>query len=401
LITVESQRCVGGRTVVNVSQSQFSIDDPAGVAAKSLSWHVPVRVSAGEAPSDPVLTENGRATITAAGCGPLLINPGQTGYFRTLYRPDQRVALAQGFGSLQPVDQYGVMDEQLSLAEAGYQPMGAALDILAKVGADADPGVIGAALSNWGALYRTLNRNKPAQRQLRDRAIRTFEPRLKQLGLTPSAGESARDSILRQRLIVTLGTFDDPLVLSEAKRLSIALRTNPSALSGPLKQSWLQIISSNASASDWDTLHQLAQRAPAMVDRIDYYQALGNAQSKALAEKTLALAMSAEPGPQISPGIMQAVARQDPGLALDYALARLDQLKSLIDLSASSQFIARLAANSDDPSLITKLNDYAKANVADSDRRPLDQAIERIRWRSSTNPRIARETAAWLAKHKR
>jgi hypothetical protein len=59
----------------------------------------------------------------------------------------------------------------------------------------------------------------------------------------------------------------------------------------------------------------------------------------------------------------------------------------------------RLTAGSDDASLIPTLEAYAKANLAASDRRPIDRAIERIRFESGRLPRIRSEVAAWLQAH--
>ncbi|HEY7006203.1 MAG TPA: hypothetical protein VH392_06920, partial [Sphingomicrobium sp.] len=62
-----------------------------------------------------------------------------------------------------------------------------------------------------------------------------------------------------------------------------------------------------------------------------------------------------------------------------------------------SRFMQRLASASHDASLIPVLESYASAHLAASDRKPIEQAVDRIRSRSSQIPRIDSETAAWLA----
>ena len=54
----------------------------------------------------------------------------------------------------------------------------------------------------------------------------------------------------------------------------------------------------------------------------------------------------------------------------------------------------RLAASSRDPALIPILEGYAKANLGESDRKPVQQAIDRIRSESVQAARIRSETAA-------
>ena len=59
----------------------------------------------------------------------------------------------------------------------------------------------------------------------------------------------------------------------------------------------------------------------------------------------------------------------------------------------------RLAAGSSDASLIPVLEGYAKANLAASDRKPIDQAINRLQFESGKLPRERSEVVAWLHAH--
>jgi hypothetical protein len=49
--------------------------------------------------------------------------------------------------------------------------------------------------------------------------------------------------------------------------------------------------------------------------------------------------------------------------------------------------------------LIPVLEGYANANLAPTDRKPIQQAVDRIRYESTQAPRIRAETAAWLTAH--
>ena len=64
---------------------QFSNDRRQQTTASPLTWHIPIRATAGSGSPSLQVTNGHSATLTAPGCGPLLINPGQTGYFRVLY----------------------------------------------------------------------------------------------------------------------------------------------------------------------------------------------------------------------------------------------------------------------------------------------------------------------------
>jgi aminopeptidase N len=398
LITVGQSQCVNGATAVTLTQEQFSADRRQAAAANPLSWHVPVKVSAGGATVQAVTA--GRTTeLNVPGCGPLMINPGQRGYYRTLYRPQQVQALAGRIPQLAPVDQYGLIADSMVLSLTGYQPMQAGLDMLTAMPANGSAKVVQRIVDRWDRLYDRLEGEPAIQAAIAARVVRTYGPRLQALGFAPKAGEPAVDAVLRPTLIATLGKYRDPAVLAEASRLFAAWKTDPEAIPGSLKATWLGVIARNADAAAWETLHQRARATTGTVERTSLYQLLGRTSDEILARRALDLALSNEPGKTISSGMMTSVAAGHPRLAIDFVLSHLDQVNQFIDISGRSRFMQRLAASSRDPALVPVLEAYANANLGTSDRKPVQQAIDRIRSESAQTARIRSETAAWLAGH--
>jgi puromycin-sensitive aminopeptidase len=399
LIAVGPSQCAGGRTVAALAQSQFSNDERAQVGAHPLAWHVPVRASAGGETTQAV-TRGPMTRIDVPGCGPLLINAGQTGYYRTLYQPAQAQALERAFAGLGPVDQFGAMSDQLALSGAGYQPMAVGLDFLSDVPANGNAQLVQAALRHWSGLYDDLDSDPAAQAEIASRVIHAYGPRLQQLGFAPRAGEPALDAVLRTTLLSTLGKFKDQGVLAEANRLFAAWQNNPNAIPGSLKQTWLGIVARNADEPMWNILHARAQAATGFAERTLLYELLGASSNEALARRALDLALSDEPGKTTSAGMITAVAGEHPRMAVDFVLAHLPQVNQLVDISGRSRFMERLSAGSSDASLIPILDAYAKANLAPTDRKPVDQAIGRIRFDVGKLPRERSEVSAWLKSHR-
>jgi aminopeptidase N len=83
---------------------------------------VPVRATAGGQQAQ-VVTQGRTTQLRVPGCSPLLVNAGQTGYYRTLYTPTEAAALTAAVPQLAPVDQYGVIADSMTLSTTGYQPM--------------------------------------------------------------------------------------------------------------------------------------------------------------------------------------------------------------------------------------------------------------------------------------
>jgi aminopeptidase N len=229
--------------------------------------------------------------------------------------------------------------------------------------------------------------------------VKAYGPRLQQLGFTPRAGEPAIDAVLRPTLIGQLGKYRDPAVLAEASRLFAAWKADPNSIPGSLKSTWLGVIAGNADAATWDAIRERARATTGSVERTSLYQLLGRAHDEALARRALDLALTDEPGKTTSAGIITAVAGQHPRMAIDFVLSHLEQVNRLIDISGRSRFMQRLAGPSRDPQLIPVLESYAQANLAESDRKPIQQAVDRIRSESAQAQRIRSETAAWLAAH--
>jgi aminopeptidase N len=398
LIEVGPAQCAGGRTVATLTQSQFSNDQRGQAMAQPLSWHVPVRASAGGAATQ-VVTQGPSTQVALQGCGPLLINAGQTGYYRTLYQPAQAQALQAAFPSLGAVDQFGLMSDQIALSDAGYQPMAVGLDFLNAVPANGNAKLVQAALRQWSGLYDDLDSNPTAQAAIANRVVRTFGPRLQQLGLAPRSGEPAVDALLRSSLIGTLGKFKDPTVMAEAQRLFAAWQSNSNAMPGSLKTTWLNLIARNADETTWNAIRAKAQTATGYAERTSLYQLLSSSKDEALARRALDMAMTSEPGKTTSAAMISTVADQHSRMAVDFVLAHLDQVNQLVDTSGRSRFMARLSGRSTDPGLIPTLETYANANLAASDRKPVDQAIGRIGFASAKLPRERSEVAAWLQAH--
>ncbi len=400
LIAVKSAMCEAGNTHVELTQSEFSRDRKTETAAKPQSWNVPVIAQTlGGKPVSSIIA-GGAGHMTVPGCGPLLVNAGQSGYYRTQYTPEMDKALAQNFAKLAPIDQVGILANSSSLSAGDYQPISVALDYLDAIPTDATQRVMESAAGRMNGIYEQFKSDPARQSKIAAITTQRFASKLKQLGMKPIAGEALLDANLRSTLIGTLGGMGDPSVRDEANRLFAALDSNPAALDGPLRTTWLSIIAYNADQKTWNKMRTLAKTAISQPVKSTLYSLLGTTKDAKLADQALQLALTDEPGPTVSPGIIGAVSGEHPDKAFDFALANLPRVTQLVDLASQSEYIADLGSGSDDPAMIKKLDDYAKANLKVDGRKPVDQAIVRIKTRLANEARIKAGIATWLDAHK-
>jgi aminopeptidase N len=391
LIRVENATCNGGRTNVSLRQSEFTRDRPG---KQPLAWRVPVIASTVGGTEARTLVEGGAGTVSVPGCGALLVNSGQTGYYRTLYTPAMLDALTRGFARLKPIDQIGLLADNWGLGLAGYQSASEALDLVDAVPANANPQVWSRVSIILANLFEQYEGDAQHQALVARYASSKLSPVLSRIGWNARPGEASNTAILRSELIGTLGYFGDQAVVTEANRRFAA--NDPSVVAGPLRTSLLAIVAQNASAATWDRLHAQAKAESNPLVKAQLYRLLGTARDPALAQRALQLALSQEPGATTGSAMIAAVAAEHPDLAFDFALQNRQAVEGLVDTSSRSRFFPQLGSRSADPAMVAKLQDYATRYLTPQSRRSADQAIasiqDRIRVRQTRLPDITR----WL-----
>jgi aminopeptidase N len=385
--------CRNGQTTLNLTQGEFSQDRAAEAAARPLHWRVPLVVEAGDAkPVRRVL--DGTASLQLAGCGPVIVNGGQLGYFRTLYSAPMLQQLKAALPQLQPIDQMGLVRDTISLAVAGYQPGAPAFDLLAAIPMNANAVVAENAIDRWSSLYTVL-KSDADKSAFAAEVRKLWLPRLEALGYRPRGGEPLVDANLRAALISLLGDIGDPTVVAQAHSRFDKLRTDRSALDGPLKTTWLNIVARNATPADWQLLMDLAERTKSPAERSTYYELLGSARDKALAQKALDFALTGKAG-TTSSAIITSVAEVNPELAYDFTVANRQTAEALVDDSGRSTFYRRLVGASVDPAMVAKL-ETLRATLPADQQKPIDQAIAALKERLESYPRLRSALHDWLA----
>jgi aminopeptidase N len=396
LVHVGAVQCAGGKTTLTLTQDEFTRDRMGEVSTRR--WHVPLLVSVGGGAPQRSIMADGKTTLTIDGCGPVLVNAGQLGYFRTLYTPAELSALTGALPTLAPIDQRGLIADQLELGLAGYQPLAGPLDLLAALPVSANARVAGDAVNRLEALYDRIDGNTAGQAALAAKVTALWKPRLDTLGYEPRAGDTLPDADLRATLVAVLGHVGEPGVVAEARRRFAALDHDPHALDGPLKQDWLGIVARNATPAEWDKLAALAQASTSTVARADLFEQLGAARDEALARRALDLALTGKPGTTTSAALISSVAAAHSELAFDFFLAHRAAVLALVDASAQTTYVERLAARANSASMVDKLLAYEATLPADA-KKPVERALGRLKNRLSVKDRIDRETMAWLNAH--
>lgn len=395
LITVDTAACVAGKTPVTLTQGEFSRDKPTKTP---LAWRVPVSAQvAGSSTVAKTLVVGGKGALSVEGCGPVVVNAGQAGYFRTLYTPKAFAGVSASFAKLPAIDQLGVISDAWALGLNGQQAVTDALDLAMATPADADPqvwGKVAAILTNIDGMYDGAA-ERAAFRKL---ALARLSPVFQQVGWTAKPGEPGPVATLRATLITSLGTLGDAAVIAEAKRRYAADKTDPAAVPGPLRKPILAVVGRNADAAAWDALRAQAQAEKTPLIRDQLYTQLASAADPALAAKALALALTDEPSETLSANMISTVAKLHPDLAFDFAVAHKDAVNGKVDAASRTKFIPALGKASADPAMIDKVRAYAAANLPAGSRGEAEKSAASVADRIKTRKAALPQITVWVAK---
>jgi aminopeptidase N len=394
LITAGAAECRAGSARVTLTQGELSRDRPG---KKPLAWRVPViGQAAGGGAVARTLVTGGKGALSVPGCGPVVVNAGQSGYYRTLYAPADFGRLASAYPSLPAVDQLGILVDAWALGRVGLQSASDVLDLAAALPADADPQLWGRVADIFGAIddYARGAAGQPAFRAF---ALARLAPVFAAVGWEARAGEPAPVAILRNELIEALGELGDRAVVAEARRRFARQSEEPSAMPGALRKTILGVVARHADAETWDRLLAAARAEKTPLVRDQLYFMLAATADEALARRALALALTPEPGATNSAEMVSRAANEHPDLAFDFAMANMSALDERLDATSRTRYYAGIAGRSSDPAMLGKLRAYADAHVDPSSRRAVETAAADIEDRIRVRARVLPAVEAWLA----
>jgi len=392
LVVIDSIVCRNEHTEVSFSQREFTSDRPDKPASQ---WPVPI--TAVVIGHEPVrgLIENGSGQMTLPGCGALVVNAGQNGYYRTLYPTAALTPVIQNINQVSAVDQLGLMADRWSLGSAGVTPLTDYLTLINGMSDDVNDKVISRIAGNLSQLDNSYS-DGAARDRLRAFIVKKLSPQMKRLGFEPRANEPASATELRSQLFGVLSTMGDPAVTAEAKRRYEGSVKDPSLLPPALRKTILAIVAENADEAVWEQLHQAAKAETTPQVKDFLYGILGYAKNPQLAQKALNLALTNEPSETVRASIIRAVSGTHSRMAFEFAQAHREQIMSFVDNSARNRFLPGLVSASSDLQLAELLSADAQAHGT-SETREVKQALARIKLRAQFKSKQLPIVDQWLA----
>jgi aminopeptidase N len=393
LIRVTDVTCTAGRTSLSFDQDEFTRDRPNKVP---LRWHVPVIASVlGHAPASTVV--DGRGSLDLDGCGPVVVNSGQNGYFRTEYNANTLQSLTKAFASLPPIDQMGLLADNWALSMAGHEPVDRYLDLTRRIPADALPQVWQTLSGELRLLGNYVRGDAAGEAALRRFAAGRLGPVLGKIGWTVKNGEAPAVDILRNSLIGTLSELGDTATIAEARRRLEASARDPTLVPGSLRKTIAGVVARHADAPTWDELHARAKLETSPLVRQQLYAQLAVVEDEALTRQALELALTAEPGPTNSAAMVNLAATLHPDVVFAFATQHKSEVDRFIDPNATTRFYPGLAGRSSDVSILPALHAFAEQFIPATSRVPVANAEASVRFNAKVKAERIPAVVRWLS----
>lgn len=394
LIDVLAAKCVGSQTTLLLRQGRFGVDAKSRQAQE---WRVPVTatvVGTGKV-ARRVVRGAGASELTLEGCGPVKLNLGESGYYRTRYDSASFARLQNNFARLAVQDQLGLMNDGYSLAEGGYIPFGNYLNLALNVPPTADA-VLLLQLTRSMRLLDKLYEGRPEHEQFRAFARWKVGGALRELGWDERANEPANASIARAEIIELLASLRDPATIKEAMRRLKGADTDASLLSGGTRQAVVNAVGTAADAKTFDDLLARAAKAADSAQKRMYLMAAAHAQDPALANRVLELATTDIVPAPLFGNIVDQVAVSHPLLTFDFVTSRYEVLLPKLDSFARIGLAPKVASYALDTALLPRLEKFSAEKSGDAGRESVHRARSVVTFNDEVRRERLPQVDAWL-----
>jgi aminopeptidase N len=373
---------------VSLGQSRFA-DDPstlAGVAPQR--WQLPLALGAIDGPKHYALVQ-GSAGVPQSP--PLLVNAGQLGYARVLYRGETFESLRSRLGSLPAGDQLGLLNDSWALALAGEAPASHVMDLAALLPANANPVVWKRLLDVFGELDRHYN-DGPQRAAYRRFVLGVLAPLAARVGPRSSANEAANFEILRGELLETQGRLGDAAVIASARQ-----QLDSGAGTVAERRAAVNIVAAQADVKTFDALQSRAGQAADPLVKAHLFAALAGVADPALARRMIDIALSDRVPAGSNEGLLIELARWHPDMTWEVLAPRLEDPQLPFSRTQRWEIARDIAGYSSQPQRIADLEVYATRSVPAEARKPFLESVAAIRRNQRIVGRVLPDVDRWIA----
>jgi aminopeptidase N len=373
---------------LSLGQSRFADDAAtlAGVAPQR--WRLPLAVGAVDGSKHSILVQ-GSAELNQSP--PLLVNAGQLGYARVLYRGETFDSLKPRLGALPAVDQLGLLNDSWALTLAGDAPASRVMDLAALLPMDANPVVWDRLLDIFGELDRHYS-DGPQRVAFRRFVLGLLAPVAARLGPRGSANEASNVEILRGRLLETQGRLGDAAVIASAGQ-----QMDSGAGTAAEQRTAVNIVAAQADAKTFDALLSRTRQTADPLEKARLFGALAGVADPALARRMIDVALSDQVPAGSNAGLLLRLAHWHPDMTWEVLAPRLEDPQLPFAKTQRWEIAGDVAGYSSRPQRIADLEAYETRSVPPEARKPFLESVAAIHRNQRIISRVLPDVDRWIA----
>jgi puromycin-sensitive aminopeptidase len=320
---------------ISISQRRFFLNTSiyADTSKTSPLWQVPIVFrplleKARKASTVILLSRQSQLEKLHSSFSGFVANAGSPGYFKILYQEPLLKRLEQQSNSaLAPVERLTLLEDQGSLAQAGYIRIDDYLELAQKCKDEQDPIVIRALI---GQLYGLNELIEDRTRPLFAAYVRQLlTPSKLRLSWQPSAKDSYLIKLARSSVLCAMGTIgQDSKTIEEARLYFNEYLQKPDSLDRNLVDAVQTIVAFNGDATCFGQLKNCWLHAPSPELEEQALMSLGAFREPDLIDEALNLSISSDVKSQDGPLILARVLESEAGRhrALKFLTEHWDKL---------------------------------------------------------------------------
>ncbi len=388
-----SRRCRDGAETLTLSQERFSLNDPK---AEPLAWKIPVIVADGLGSRHEVMLEQRTQEVRLGRCvGFVVVNAGDTGYFRVQYDDVSLRRLAAALPFLDVQDRLRLLSDTFALVQAGRLDVTRYLALAESLSGETNRAVWDQVIGALG-FVRDLIDDSAQVEAFQGYVARVLRVPFARVGWERRPGESEDAAQLRRALIDALGRADDPDVVAEAKARFAARRTQP--VDPAIRPAVLNVTGRHADEAEFEALLAMLRAATDVSDRWEAESALRRVRDPRLAGRFMSFMLATRALPPGEAVVTLARVGADSGqkeLAWDFVTEKLPAILAKASPRGRVYVLPQAAAPFADAARADELLELTRAKLDAAALPEAEKTADWIRLKALVRAREARRAVDW------